>query len=104
MSIGVEQAIAYGLASIGLQVATPGDFNIYKLILFSRFANSSIKIVGSETGLYRPVQESGENRTFTVEAVSTVMLTSLLGWLYMWHPTVFDKSLQNTFTNMCSWK
>jgi len=53
----VEYATACGLSAFGLMAATDGDFKIFKVLAFSRATIAMIRLI-SETGLFKPIQES----------------------------------------------
>ena len=98
----LEVTIACGLASLGLHVATPGDMGIFKIILFSRAIGALVKIVGNETGMYRPVEEplNDEKRTWTVEAILTVTFCVYITYAYIFRPQYMDLSFYNGFASL----
>ena len=93
----MEQATSYGLASVSLIIATKSDLNFFKLILLSRVANQSLKWIGKESGLFKPVSDD-DRRKLTVEALSVVFFASVISYIYMVQPNMFDSATKNTLT------
>ena len=49
-----------------------------------------VRLIGNETGLYRPITPDDEKKFLCAEAVSIVLLTTAFGYLYMFNINDFD--------------
>ena len=97
-----EVTLAAGIASLGLNLATPGDMGIFKVLLFSRAIQIATKLLGNETNLFQPVEDlTIERRTFTVEAIMCCSFCGFVGWAYIFLPTCMDTGFFNGFAKLC---
>ena len=89
----IELTVVSGLASLALQIATEQDFKIFKLILFSKAILAVIRLIGSETRLYRPYNASnGEDRKFTLECALVVIFLAIYYYAQIFEPHLMEKS------------
>ena len=66
--------------------------------------NTTVRLIGNETGLYRPLGDPNEDkRFFTAEAVSVLGFTAIMGYLYMWKVNDFDAGSISSMTRACAW-
>ena len=53
----LEVLLASGISTLGLLVATEGDYSIFKLLIFSRATVAATRLFGEVTGLFTPIKE-----------------------------------------------
>ena len=62
-----------------------------------------MRLIGNETGLYRPLKPDDENKFVCAEAVSAVILAAIMGYLYIFNINDFDRGSINTMTKANAW-
>ena len=95
-----ELFAACGLSSLGLLVATPGDVNIFKVLLYSRAVISILKL-GAETGLYKPAGGREDKRWVSIETFICVMCCTFMIYVYLFEVKAMPPSFVRTITRTC---
>ena len=97
----LEVTLACGLGSLGLNVATTGDMGIFKILLLSRACGTAIRLLGNETGMFRPVEDPDtETRTWTVEAFLTITSCAFIAYSYIFMPRAMGDSFFHGFARL----
>lgn len=95
----LEVLLASGISTLGLLVATEGDYSIFKLLIFSRATVAATRLFGEVTGLFTPIKEQGEKRRFTVESFIALVSCVFLVYCYVFQVKAMSQSLLNMVSN-----
>ena len=87
------------LASLGLYVLDPADLRIVKVVIFSRAVTNGASLLGSMTGLYKPVESSNDPRKFTAESAFALIASTYLCYAYVYESRHMPAGFRNSFTS-----
>lgn len=92
--------LSCGFSSLGLLAATPSDFRIFKVLLYSRATVAALKL-GQETGVYECAKSEGDKRWYTIETLICIVSCAFLCYAYLFEVQAMPPSFVKTMTRAC---
>ena len=99
MSKEAEAIISCCVASLGLYLMDSDDLRIVKVVVFSRAVTNGASLLGSLTGLYKPVESSNDPRKFTAESFFALIASTYLCYAYVFETQHMPSGFRNSFTS-----